>query len=131
MRVDDVPQEKNPVLAGHRKAMYAVDAEGRYTIVQSNGWEAEETVTTQAVEAYAKLAEAARRQVAAGETSPLEYHMYRCRMDLALLAQTTGLWQWRIRRHFRPAIFARLKPALLSRYADVLGMTVDDLRRVE
>ena len=68
--------------------------------------------------------------VEAGRTSPLEFHMYDRRMDLALLGQTTGLWRWRIRRHFRPEIFARLKPALLARYADALGLSVDTLRRL-
>ena len=67
----------------------------------------------------------------AGRTSALEYHMYKARMDVPLLAQTTGLWQWRIRRHFRPAIFAGLSPALLARYACVMGITVEQLQKVE
>jgi hypothetical protein len=130
MRSDDVPQDKNSALAGHRKAVYAVDKDGRYTVVPSDGWEAEETVTLQAVEAFQRQAEDALRRAQAGRTSPLEYHMYRQRMDLLLLAQTTGLWRWRIRRHFRPHVFARLRPALLARYADALGLSVDDLKRL-
>ena len=130
MRTDEVPQDDNAALGGHRKAMYAVGPDGRYTLVPSKGWEVEETVTLQAVEAFQRLAEDARRRVEAGRTSPLEFHMYDRRMDLALLGQTTGLWRWRIRRHFRPEIFARLKPALLARYADALGLSVDTLRRL-
>jgi hypothetical protein len=130
MHIDEVPQEGNATLGGQRKAMYAVGADGRYTIVQSRGWEAEEAVTTQAVEAFQRLAHEALRRAREGLSSPLEYHMYRGRMDLALLAQTTGLWRWRIRRHFRPAVFARLKTVLLMRYAEALGISVDQLRAV-
>jgi hypothetical protein len=100
-------------------------------IVQSAGWEVEEIVTRQAVEDLNRLAEDARQRVAAGLTSALEYHMHKARMDVPLLAQTTGLWQWRIRRHFRPAIFARLSPALLQRYAEAMGLSVDQLKKAE
>ncbi len=117
-------------LAGHRKAVYAVGPDGRYTVVASSGWEVEETVTLQAVEHFRLLEDEAHRRALEGATSPLEFHMYRSRMDLALLSQTTGLWRWRIRRHFRPQVFARLKPALLARYADALGISVDTLQRL-
>jgi hypothetical protein len=40
------------------------------------------------------------------------------------------VWRWRIRRHFRPTIFARLGPKLLQRYADTLGISVDTLRQL-
>ncbi len=117
-------------LGGHRKAVYAVGPDGRYTVVPSSGWEAEETVTLQAVEQFRRLQEEAHRRALEGAASPLEFHMYRSRMDLELLSQTTGLWRWRIRRHFRPQVFARLKPALLARYADALGISVDALQRM-
>ena len=130
MRIDEVPQEGNATLGGQRKAMYAVGADGRYAVVPSLGWEVEEAVTTQAVEAFQRLAEEALHRARAGLTSPLEYHMYQGRMDVALLAQTTGLWRWRIRRHFHPVVFARLRPAMLTRYAEALGISVDELRAV-
>jgi hypothetical protein len=130
VRADQVPQDGNVTLGGHRKAVYAVGPDGRYTVVPSSGWEAEETVTLQAVEQFRRLQEEAHGRALAGATSPLEFHMYRSRMDLELLSQTTGLWRWRIRRHFRPQVFARLKPALLARYADALGISVDALQRL-
>jgi hypothetical protein len=131
MLESEVPQEGNTTLGGHRKALYARGADGKLQIVQSAGWEVEEIVTRQAVEDLNRLAEDARQRVAAGQTSPLEYHMHKARMDLPLLAQTTGLWQWRIRRHFRPAIFARLSPALLQRYAEAMGLSLDQLKKAE
>ncbi len=127
----EVPQEGNVTLGGHRKALYARGADGKMHIVQSTGWEVEEIVTRQAVDDLNRLADDARQRVAAGQTSALEYHMHKARMDVPLLAQVTGLWQWRIRRHFRPALFARLSPSLLARYADAMGLTVAQLTKVE
>lgn len=131
MLESEVPQEGNATLGGHRKALYARGTDGKLQIVQSAGWEVEEIVTRQAVEDLDRLAEDARQRVAAGLTSALEYHMHKARMDVPLLAQTTGLWQWRIRRHFRPAIFAGLSPALLQRYAEAMGLSITQLQKAE
>ena len=131
MREREVPQEANRSLAGHRKAVYAVADDGKLRLVPSRGWEVEEIVTRQAVEDLERRAEQARARVRAGESSPLEYHMYRARMDLALLSQTTGLWRWRVRRHFKPAVFARLPLALRQRYAEALGVSVEALGKTE
>ena len=131
MLESEVPQEGNATLGGHRKALYARGADGKLQIVQSAGWEVEEIVTRQAVEDLNRLAEDARQRVAAGLTSALEYHMHKARMDIPLLAQTTGLWQWRIRRHFRPAIFAGLSLALLQRYAEAMGLSLDQLKKAD
>jgi hypothetical protein len=131
MDANEVPQEGNRTLGGHRKAMYARGADGRLGIVPSRGWEAEEIVTRQAVEELDRLAAEARRRVHAGTASALEYHMHRARMDSLMLAQVTGLWHWRVRRHLRPEVFARLRPALVARYADALGLSADALRRVD
>ncbi len=127
----EVPQEGNSTLGGHRKAMYARGTDGKLHIVQSAGWEVEEIVTKQAVDDLLRLTEEARQRVLAGQTSPLECHMYRVRMDVPLLAQASGIWQWRIRRHFRPAIFAGLSASLLTTYADAMGMTVEQLKKAD
>jgi hypothetical protein len=68
--------------------------------------------------------------VLAGRSSPLEYWMYAQRLDLPQLSQVTGLWQWRIRRHFRPEIFAKLSQKVLESYAWVMGITVEQLRKL-
>lgn len=131
MRERDVPQEGNRTLAGHRKAVYAVADDGKLRLVPSRGWEVEEIVTRQAVEDLERRAMEARARVLAGESSPLEYHMYRARMDVELLSQTTGLWRWRVRRHLKPAAFARLPLALRLRYAVALGISSEALDRVD
>ncbi len=128
MDLDAVPQEGNATLAGHRKLMYARAADGRVVGVASAGWEAEEIVTLHAVDAIDAQADVALQLARQGLASPLEYWMHKRRMDVPLLAQTTGLWQWRVRRHLRPERFARLSAALLARYAQALGLTETELR---
>ncbi|MEO8343136.1 MAG: hypothetical protein ABI536_04890 [Gallionella sp.] len=130
MDLGNVPQEGNKNLAGHKKAVYAKDADGHIVVVASNGWEVEEIVTSQAVAEMQSLADTARQNVLNGLSAPLEYWMYARRMDLLLLAQTTGIWRWRIRRHFRPVIFAQLSDRMLTRYAEALGMTIQELKHL-
>jgi hypothetical protein len=130
MDVDAVPQEGNRTMGGHRRVMYARDKDGRMVIVPSRGGEVDETVTLQALERIHDLTEEARVRVLAGKTSPLEYWMFAQRLDLPQLSQVTGFWQWRIRRHFRPEKFARLPTKILQRYAEVMGITVEQLRQL-
>lgn len=130
MNVSDVPQEGNVTLGNHRKALYAKDAQGRMVLVASRGSEVDETVTLQAVERMQAEADAARQRCLSGQTAPLEVWMWTQRMDTPLLSQVTGLWQWRIRRHMRPAVYARLSNPLLERYAQALGLTIDQLKRL-
>lgn len=130
MQIDEVPQENSHTFGGERKAVYATGSDGRYTMVPSTGSRVEELVTSQALDELARQRDEARARVEAGISSPLEYHMYERRMDLLTLAQSTGLFRWRVRRHLKPAVFAKLGPKLLQRYADALGLTIEALRRL-
>lgn len=127
MKEGDVPQDHARTFDGQRKALYAVDEHGEYRIVKSAGWEAEEIVLNQAIgecdEQTADAWDRARR----GLTSPLEYHMRRRRMDVLVLAQSTGFFQWQVRRHLRTDAFPRLSPRQFARYADALGLTIEQL----
>ena len=49
MCADEVPQDQCSTYAGHKKLLYAQDATGEYTGVQSSGWEAEAAATLDAV----------------------------------------------------------------------------------
>ena len=131
MHERDVPQEGNATLAGHRKAVYAVGEDGKLRIVASRGWQVEEIVTRQALAELEERARDARQRALAGVASPLEYHMYRARMDVPMLAEAAGLWRWRVRRHLKPQVFARLPLALKRRYAEALGIAPQALERLE
>jgi hypothetical protein len=128
MNEDDVPQDGIPTYGGHRKLFYAVAKDGAYVTVRSSGWEPEAIATRSALDEIERQRTDAWRRARAGLTSPLEYYMYCRRMDLALLAKTTGYSQWRIRRHFRPAVHARLADRVLARYGEALGIEAATLR---
>lgn len=130
MHQNDVPQDNISTYANNAKAIYATDAEGHYSIVASSGWEVEGEATTQALQELERLADMAYEETVAGKMSPLYFHMYDCRMNLQVLAESTGLFKWRIRRHFKPSVFRSLSPALLARYGDALGLCTEELCRL-
>lgn len=130
MKRDEVPQDQSATQAGQRKALYAVDTEGRYGVVPSSGWEPEQVVLDQAVAEFQRSARDAWQQASSGVLAPLAYHMYNARMDPVVLAQASGLFRWQVGRDMRAHRFARLKPARLQRYADALGLTIDQLKNL-
>lgn len=127
MDIDDIPQDNSKTYSGHRKIIYGT-RNGSYEAATSSGWQDEAYATEQAVAALDRQTEDARRAVAAGERSPLYYYMLRYRYDETALAQTTGLWRWQIRRHFRPEVFAKLSPKTLARYAQAFQVAPEALR---
>ncbi len=58
--------------------------------------------------------EETRKAVLAGVKSPLCYHMERRQMNPEILAKTAGIATFRVKRHFRPEIFAKLKASILT-----------------
>ncbi len=127
MNENEVPQFETRAMNGEGKALYAVDAQGNYTVVRSAGWEAEDIVLSQALEECERLAADAHGRAKRGAASPLEYHMYKQRMDVVVLAQSTGYFQWRVRRHLKPGAFEKLSADIRARYAEVLGISVEKL----
>lgn len=128
MRSEEVPQDNSSSYAGHKKLLYAQSAKGDYVSVQSSGWDIEAAATLDAVTEFDRLALQALREVKEGKKSPLYYHMYSSRMDLPLLAQVTGIWRWRIKRHFNPVHFSRMSDEMLSRYAEAFDIALDALK---
>ena len=128
MDAADVPQEDIAIFRGEKlRAVFARAENGRLESMKSSGWHVEETINRQARQAFDDLIDAARERVRAGQSSPLEFHMYRACMDIPLLAKVSGLWRWQVRRHMRPAVFSRLSSALRMRYAQTFSIEPDQL----
>lgn len=128
MKADEVPQHNSKTYYGHKRLLYAQSEKGEYTSVQSTGWDAEEQATLDAVHEYQRLAEEAKQEVLSGRASNLLYYMYLKRMDLPLLVQTSGFFKWQIKRHMKPTVFQHLSEKMLQRYADVLDVSINQLK---
>jgi hypothetical protein len=51
-------------------------------------------------------------------------------MSIGLAADYVGIARWRVKRHLKPKVFAKLKPDMLKRYADLFGLGIAELREV-
>ena len=115
---------------GHLRACYAQNEKGDYEIVTSAGWNVESVVNAQANREIRDIVEQSRLAAIAGQSSPLEFHMKRRQMTPSMLAANAGIWQWRVKRHLKPAVFKKLNNKVLARYAEALVMTVVELLQV-
>ncbi|MGV8057132.1 MAG: hypothetical protein AB2L12_03715 [Smithellaceae bacterium] len=129
MKADEVPQDIT-YYEGKKRACYALNDEGKYVIVPSSGWSAEEVVNGLAVAELAAKLEETRQSVLNGVKSPLAYHMEARQMTPDILAKTAGICMFRVRRHFRPDVFNRLKTSILERYARALALSEQELKSV-
>ncbi len=129
MKKADVPQQSG-LMAGCREVNYAVDDDGSYTLAPSSGWEAKNVTLLHAWEAIIDQLEKELADIRAGRKSPLCYHMVKNQMDPALLAKYSGVPRWRVKRHLKPAVFAKLDQVVLTGYAELFGISIDELCRV-
>ncbi|ASJ72764.1 hypothetical protein [Granulosicoccus antarcticus] len=130
MEINDVPQDAISTYAENKKAVYATDKNGQYAVVSSSGWDVEEEVTKQALTELQRQADLAYQAVVSGSKSPLYYHMYAQRMDVTVLAQSMGMFKWRVKRHLQPDTFKSLSAGMFARYSDALGLDVEQLKKL-
>jgi hypothetical protein len=131
MKTEDVPQDlkyfKDKVI---RDVMYAVDENGQYTPVLSDGWSVKNDALNAVWDDIREQCDEIRRQVLAGKLSPLAYHMKKALQDVGMLAFYSGVPKRKIRRHLRYDEFMTSDGDTLQKYADALRITVDELKCV-
>ena len=127
MKIREVPQERGINPENIHEVCYAVDESGRYVLSDSAGWEPKNIVNDQAWEIIKAQVQTVSEQILAGKLSPLAFHMAKNQMNTGLLSRYVGFSRWRVKRHLRPAVFRRLEPDVLRRYADVFEITVEQL----
>ncbi len=126
MEKNDVPQDEG-IYGQWHGICYAVDENGKYVLSKSAGWEPTNTANRQAWELIEHELEEIAQKVKEGVVSPLAYHMKRNLMDIKILARYSGIAQWRVKRHMKPAVFARLDRKTTERYAHAFGISVEQL----
>lgn len=129
MKKDEVPQDESNISSVNmRELCYATDDEGNYTTALSSGWEPKTIALDNAIQDIKERTEMARRDVMAGSASPIVYFMELNKMDTGILASYTGIWKWRVKKHFKPKAFAGLSYKLLEKYAEAFSITPEELK---
>jgi len=131
MKINEVPQDDVPYFTeGIKKGNYALDDEGKYVMVPSKGWVVDEMINRMAYDEYKVKVEETRKAVLEGKKSPLAYYMELRQMTPEILGKTAGIATFRVKRHLRPEIFAKLKEPVLDSYAKALSITREELKTV-
>lgn len=131
MKKKEVPQDKsNLESANFRELCYAVDENGVYTTENSSGWEPKTVALNNAIEEINERIEDSKNRVIEGKTSPIEYYMELHKMDVGILASYAGIWQFNVKRHFKPSVFKKLSEKTLKKYAEVFDISVEELQDI-
>jgi hypothetical protein len=128
----DVPQQP-PRDERWKKAayvIYTVDEQGEYTTTLERD-DRELILSYHFSDSAQEKAAEAKKRVLAGETSAIEYYMYKRLLDPPALAQAMGIATWRVKRHFKPAVFRKLSREMLEEYAKVFGISMNELIHIE
>ena len=129
MKENEVPQDKGNLSKSNMKELvYATDEKGNYTTALSTGWEPKTIALSNSIDEINERIATAKEQVKNGEVSPIVYFMEFSKMDIGVLSSYVGIWQWRVKRHFKPTIFAKLSNTTLQKYAETFNISVAELR---
>lgn len=131
MKIEDVPQDskylKHTII---RDVAYAIDNDGNYVPVISEGWEVKNSAIDITWESIDERCEEIREEVLAGKLSPLAYHLEKHIMDVGLLAKYMGFTKRTVKKHLNPESFKELNNSILQQYADVLCISIEELKKV-
>jgi hypothetical protein len=130
MKKEEVPQDMSALGKITKEVCYATDETGKYTTQLSNGWDVKITALDKAWEEIDDRIKAAKQKVLNGEASPLLFFMEKGLMDIKLLAEYTGFWQWQVKKHLKPEVFKELSEKKLQKYAEVFNVSVNELQNM-
>lgn len=129
MEKNNVPQDKSNLTKNNvKELLYATDENGNYTTTLSTGWEPKTIALSNSIDEINERIADAKQQVANGEVSPIVYFMEVNKMDLTILASYVGFWKWRVKRHFKPSVFATLSDSILQKYANTFEISIEELK---
>lgn len=126
MKDNEVPQDKS----SFTDLYYAVDKDGNYVTKKSSGWDAKKMALGESMDLIDERIKEIQQQVYDKKISPIAYYMELNRMDISVLAAYYGKWQWVVKRHFKPAVFAKLSEKSLKKYADIFNINIDQLKDI-
>lgn len=130
MKKEQVPQDISALGKITNEVCYATDETGKYTTQLSKGWDVKITALDKAWEEIDERVNNAKQKVLNGQASPLLFFMEKGLMDIKLLAEYTGFWQWQVKRHLQVNVFKGLSEKKLQKYAAVFNVSIADLHNM-
>jgi hypothetical protein len=128
----DFPYKKIPEKGTTLEVFYRYDEkEGKIIRTTDYHEDHERIFIQQSWEFYGERTAEARKLVLDGLMSPIYYHMERLTMELNVLAPSVSLSQWRVKRHFKPNVYKKIKRSILERYAKAFDIKVEDLDKID
>ncbi len=122
------PGDGELIYTYNREMFYHFDREKGFSQTVDYQNPNNQVIIRQSWDAAQERLDEAGRLVLAGKVSPVAYWMEKVLMEIPMLAAYMEMPRWRVRRHLKPSVFRKLKPAVLRKYAEVFGITEEELK---
>ena len=131
MEENQNPVYKNKAYGQYRELSYSYQDGGKFEKTVGFHGEADRLILQQAWDLFQERIEDARQRVLAGKASPVVYYMEKNLLDPLNLSMIAGISLWRVKWHFKPGVFKRLKNKTLLKYSEAFNITLDQLKKVD
>ena len=131
MEENQDPVYKNKAYGQYRELSYSYQDGGKFEKTVGFHGEADRLILQQAWDLFQERIEDARQRVLAGKASPVVYYMEKNLLDPLNLSMIAGISLWRVKWHFKPGVFKRLKNKTLLKYSEAFNITLDQLKKVD
>jgi len=128
MKKKDLPQDPSGLKNFTREVCYVKNSEGKYEADLSSGWSIKNEALDNAWDDINQQIESAKKEILAGEKSPIYFYFIKNLMDYQVLSGYTGFWKFSIKKHMTPAGFKKLNDKKLAKYAKAFNITIDELK---
>ena len=121
---------KDKAYGQYRELSYSYGEGGKFEKTVGFHGEADRLILQQAWDLFNERIEDARLRVLAGKVSPVVYYMEKNLLDPLNLSMMAGISLWRVKWHFKPGVFKRLKQNTLQKYATAFNITIEQLKNI-
>jgi len=111
----------------NREVFYHFDKEKGFTQKVDFQNPNNQVIIKQSWDAAQQRLDEVKQLVIIGKSSPIAYYMEKILMEVPMLAAYMEIPKWRVKRHMKSKVFKKLKPEILSKYAAIFEIPVDQL----
>jgi hypothetical protein len=128
---DKITADNDLMYTYNREVFYYFDKEKGYSQKVDYQNPHNQVIIKQSWDAADQRLNEVKQQVIIGKLSPVAYYMEKILMEVPMLAAYMETSKWRVKRHMKSKVFKKLKPETLAKYAEVFGVTVEELKHPE